>query len=337
MATIQGFAGLQYPRSSDPILQQAWKNNNYQYATSTHEIDHDMHPSLIVQPQSDDDIKAAIKYAKAKGVAVAIKSGGHQYSGASSTSGENILIDLKPTFKTEGKDLMVLDQRSDKSFVYVSVSWSLGEFNGFLAKNNLFIPHGQCTDVRIGGHAQTGGYGQLGRSFGLFGDHVREIRYIDHNAEVKTIDNSSDPDLFNAILGGSPGNFGVITHYTVEVHRDADYDFRKVGGLAPHGVKAVWWYNKPTVEALMTRLAEMADNEEMPRNYDLCVSVLSSDFPLWHLVPELDGVMKKKHPKIYGLDGQPNWPSTIILYAQWVPFSKVSGLAARCQAVPLQP
>lgn len=143
MATIQGFKGLQYPRSADPILQQAWKNNNYQYATSTHEVDHDMHPALIVQPNNDDDIKAAIKYAKANGVAVAVKSGGHQYSGASSTSGPNILIDLKPTFKTEGKDLMVLDQRTDKSFVYVSVSWSLGELNGFLAKNHLFIPHGE--------------------------------------------------------------------------------------------------------------------------------------------------------------------------------------------------
>lgn len=267
MATIQDFKGLQYPRSSDPHLQQAWKNNNYQYATSTHEVDHDMHPALIVQPSGDDDIIAAIKYAKAQGVAVAIKSGGHQYSGASSTSGENILIDLKSTYKTEGKDLKVLDQSTDKSFVYVSVSWSLGEFNGFLAKNGLFVPHGQCTDVRVGGHAQTGGYGQLGRSFGLLGDHVREIRLIGDDAEVKTIDNSSDAELFNAILGGSPGNFGVITHYTIEVHRDADHDFSKVGGLSPHGFKAIWWYNKETVEELMTKLAEMAEDPEVPRNY----------------------------------------------------------------------
>lgn len=322
MATIQDFQGFQYARSSDPLAQQAWKNNNYQYATSTHEIDHDMHPALIVQPTGDKDVQAAIRYAKANNIAVAVKSGGHQYSGASSTSGPNISIDLKLTYKTLGKDLMVLDQRSDKSFVYASCSWSLGEFNGFLAQNSLFLPHGQCTDVHLGGHGQTGGYGQLGRSFGLLGDHVREIRLIDHNAEIRTIDKSSDPDLFNAILGGSPGNFGVITHYTIEVHRDSDYDFSKEGGLAPHGIKAVWWYNKETVKELMTKLAEMADDPSVPRNYDFCVSVLSSDFPLFHLVPELDGVMKDKHPEIYGLDGQAHWPSSIILYAQWVPFSK---------------
>lgn len=176
--------------------------------------------------------------------------------------------------------------------------------------------------MHVGGHAQTGGYGQLGRSFGLFGDHVREIRLVDHNAEIKTIDASSDPDLFNAILGGSPGNFGVITHYTVEVHRDTNHNFRSVGGQAPHGLRAVWWYNEDTVKALLNKVAEMADNPDWPRNYDLGVSVLSSDFSLSDIVPEMDGVMKRDHPEIYGLDGQPKWPAPVILYAQWVPFTK---------------
>lgn len=323
MATIQDFIGIQYIRTAEATVEgQAYKNNNYQYATSSHQVDHDMHPALIVQPKNDADIVAALKYAKANNIAVAVKSGGHQYSGASSTSGSNILIDMKPTFKDLNNDLKVLDQTSDKSFIYVSVSWSLGELNGFLAKNGLFLPHGQCADVHVGGHAQTGGYGQLGRSFGLFGDHVREIRLVDHNAEIKMIDSSSDPELFNAILGGSPGNFGIITHYTVEVHRDTNHDFRSVGGQAPHGLRTVWFYNQETVKALLTKVAEMADNPDTPRNYDLCVSVLSSDFSLSDLVPEIDGVMKRDHPEVYGLDGMPRWPASIILYAQWVPMSK---------------
>jgi len=123
------------------------------------------------------------------------------------------------------------------------------------------------------------------------------------------------------MLGGSPGNFGVITHYTIEVHRDTDHDFRKQGGMQPHGVKAVWWYNKKTVVSLLEKIAEMAEDNDMPRNYDLCVSVLSADFPVLHLVPEMDKVMEKKHPEIYGLDGLPGWPPLIIMYAQWVPFS----------------
>ena len=331
MATIQDFQGIQYIRAADNTIDgQAYKNNNYQYASSSHGIDHDMNPALIVQPKDDADIIAAIKYAKANNIAVAVKSGGHQYSGASSTSGSNILLDMKPTFKELGKDLMVLSQTTDKSFVYVSVSWSLGELNGFLRSKSLFLPHGQCADVHVGGHAQTGGYGQLGRSFGLFGDHVREIRLVDHNAEIKTIDASSDPELFNAILGGSPGNFGIITHYTIEVHRDGNHNFKSVGGQGPRGLKAVWWYNKETVEALLSKVAEMADNPDVPRNYDLCVSVLSSDFSLKDLVPEMDGVMKRDHPNIYGLDGQPKWPASVVLYAQWVPFTKDDKYDPKC-------
>jgi len=248
--------------------------------------------------------KIAVKYAKDNKIAVAVKSGGHQYSGASSTSGDNILIDMKPTYKNVGNDFKILDRSTDKAFIYCRVSFSLGELNGFLKMNGLFVPHGQCADVHVGGHAQTGGYGQLGRSFGLLGDHVREIRLVDHNADLRTIDASSDPDLFNAILGGSPSNFGVITHYTLEVHRDSDHDFKSVGGQGPHGLRAVWWYNKATLEALLTKVAEMADNPEFPRNYDLCVSVLSSDFSIDDLVPEMDGVMRRDHPEIYGLDGQ---------------------------------
>ena len=76
------------------------------------------------------------------------------------------------------------------------------------------------------------------------------------------------------------------------------------------------------MQALLNKVAEMADNPDFPRNYDLCVSVLSSDFPLLHLIPELDGVMKRDHPEIYGLDDQPHWPPTVILYGQWDPFSR---------------
>lgn len=134
MATIQNVKGLQFPRSSDPKLLQAYRNNNYQYATSTHQIDHDMNPGLIIQPKDDDDIIAAVKHAKKEKIAIAVKSGGHQYSGASSTGQNNIQIDLKWTFRArDGTDLVVLPRAEDgKTFVRASVSYCLGEFNGFL-------------------------------------------------------------------------------------------------------------------------------------------------------------------------------------------------------------
>ena len=309
MATITGVTGKQFPQGTD----QAYQDAKYQYASSTHEVDHNMNPALIIQPQSKEDIVLALKYAKSQNVAVAIRTGGHQYSGASSTSAPNIQLDLQMTFR--GPDDRVIFEADGKTFVRTSVSWALGEFNAYLTENKLFVPHGQCTHVHIGGHVQTGGYGQLARSFGLFGDHVVSLEIVNHAGEFKEITKASDPELFFAFLGGSPGNLGVLTHFTIEAHRDSDYE-------GSRGLKALYWYEPKTLNRLMDLLVKMSDDENFPRNYDLCVSVLSSSFPLLDLWPDLDEKMKKDHPEIYGKDGLPFWPRTIVVYAQWVPFAK---------------
>ena len=137
---------------------------------------------------SMDDVIKTVKYARDSKKAIAVRTGGHQYSGqcivindathdsqntgASSTSRANIQLDLSTTFKSKPDDLQVIPTPADAgdvTLVRTSVSWSLGDFLGFLTDNHLFVPTGQCTDVHLGGHVQTGGYGQLARSFGLLG------------------------------------------------------------------------------------------------------------------------------------------------------------------------
>ncbi|KAJ7803455.1 hypothetical protein B0H14DRAFT_3154446, partial [Mycena olivaceomarginata] len=268
MVTIAGVTGKQFlPTTKDYDLMQ------WQYATSTHEVDHDMNPGLIVQPHTKDDIKKAIAFAKAHKKAIAIRTGGHQYSGASSTGQDNIQLDLKTHVPVP--DDLVYFEKGNRSFVRTS-----------------------CTRVHLGGHVQTGGYGQLGRSFGLLGDHVLSLEIIDHDGQEKEITRSSDPDLFFAWLGGSPGNLGVLTHFSIEVHRDADHH----GSL---GLRAVHLYDTAKLRKLLGHLAEMSDDENFPRNYDLCVSVLSASFDILGLMGGLDDRMKEEHPEIFGHDWRP--------------------------------
>src|SRR5436190_1724894 len=96
---IEGLEGMQYPRDGSDIEKLDYAFFNQQYATSTHQKDHNMYPSLIVRPKGDEDIIKAVTWARKNNVAVAVKSGGHQYSGASSTSGKNIQLDLSNTYK----------------------------------------------------------------------------------------------------------------------------------------------------------------------------------------------------------------------------------------------
>ncbi|KAN0081853.1 hypothetical protein V8E54_003151 [Elaphomyces granulatus] len=308
MATIEGIVGPQYLQGT-----AKYDAEKYQYAASSHEEDHHMHPALIIQPHNKQDIALALQYARSKKIAVAIRTGGHQYSGASSTAEPNIQLDLKMTFRNPD-DRKIFDV-GPKTFIRTSVSWALGEFNKYLGDNHVFVPHGQCVNVHLGGHVQTGGYGQLGRSFGLLGDHVTTLEIIDHEGNEKEVSRNNNPELFFALLGGSPGNLGVLTHFTIEVHRDSDHQ-------GSRGMKALYWYEPETLKRLVDILVEMSDSEDFPGNYDFCVSVLSSSFDLKSLIPDVDDHMREDHPEIFGKDGVPFWPRTIVVYAQWVPFQQ---------------
>ncbi|KAF3152068.1 hypothetical protein TWF594_005822 [Orbilia oligospora] len=158
---IEDLEGMQYPRDGTELQQKDYAYFNQQYATSSHQKDHYMNPSLIVQPKGDHNI---IKI------------------WCIVTSGKNIQIDLTNTYK----DMMVFNPTglANKTYVYAGVSNRLKDFNAYLTYNKLFVPHGFCAYVCVGGHAQTGGYGQLSRSFGLFGDHVRLIRMVDYNGAI---------------------------------------------------------------------------------------------------------------------------------------------------------
>lgn len=135
---------MQYSRdTSSQFGQKDYKFFNQQYATTSYQAEHDMNPALIVQPKEDEDVVKAVQWARDNKVSVAVRSGGHQYSGASSTGGKNIQIDLTNTYK----DMMVLEEDGvpdDRALVLAGVSNRLQDFNDYLRSVNLFVPHGQC-------------------------------------------------------------------------------------------------------------------------------------------------------------------------------------------------
>ena len=329
---------MQYSRDSSQYARQDYNFFNQQYATTSYGIDHNMNPAHILKPKDDDDVKSAIQWATKNKVAIAIKSGGHQYSGASSCGDKNVQLDLSDTYK----DMKIvedptIDVPNDRVLVFAGVSNQLQDFNAYLTNHGLFLPTGQCAYVCLGGHGQTGGYGQLGRSFGLLGDHITEIRMIDHAGQVLHINQHNHNELFYAIRGGSPGNFGVITHYTIMAFKAESYmgienTIKTPKGpkqfKGPRGVKAFWLFNEKTLTSLLKAVADMSDKGNAPRGFDLCVNVLSQNFDITKLFPSFknDEVWRGLQKKVVSffpatiralLEGK--LPPTIVLYAQWCP------------------
>lgn len=306
LSHIAGVVGPQYLPTD-----AGYSDHQQQYASSTYQGERQLDPGLIVLAANVEDIKLTLRTAKKLGVAVALRTGGHQYSGASSTGPQNIQLDLSNAFK--GLDDLMIKFDGDKTVVRASVSYSLGDFINFLSEHKVFVPTGQCTDVHLGGHVQTGGYGQLIRSFGLLGDHVISIEYIDADENVLEASRSVRPDMFSAFLGGSPGNLGVLTHFTVEVHRDSDYD-------GSCGLLAVHLYSKGKLNELLDQLVKMSDDKDFPGNYDLCISVLSRSWKLGDFHKGLEDALKILHPEHFDPLTGLLIVSAIIVYAQWVKF-----------------
>ncbi|KAF9914207.1 hypothetical protein BX616_008747, partial [Lobosporangium transversale] len=252
-----GFQGKVIQRGDE-----AYEESVYQYAWSSYEDKGTVEPAAVIYALDDSDVQLAIKLAKQYKFGIAIRTGGHHYTGASSAWDQSIQVDVSDTYTD------FTWENDDKSQVTLGISITLGKFQSKLRKANRFIPTGQCSYVNLGGHVQTGGYGQLIRSFGLLADYVQKVRIItaDGNPRWVVRGVEADKDLLYGILGGSPGNFGVITDVTLNLLKDEDYPESR-------GFRAVFKYTPETLKRLLDVMVDMDNEDESTAgDYDYCIS-----------------------------------------------------------------
>ena len=261
------------PAFSCPVYEMGdpsyWKFV-YQYATTSNPAAN-MSPAAIICPQhpnADPDVKTAILYAAANGLGVAVRTGGHAYSGTSSTTSNNIQLDLSGAYTDWNYDART-------GLLRLGISYSLLEFNTKLQEAGLFMPTGQCYNVHVGGHVQTGGYGQLARAFGLFSDQVVsfEIFLADGTKKTVAVDSAvqADRDLFFAVLGGGPGNYGIVTHITIRPRKDADHKYSRA-------YKYAIPYDPALDHGVLVQLFNLVREwEHAPGDYDFCFTVAAAE------------------------------------------------------------
>ncbi|MCB9603816.1 MAG: FAD-binding oxidoreductase [Sandaracinus sp.] len=256
-----------------PLDGRAYRLAQYQYATTSRPAEQ-MTPGVIVRPQPPhayEDVARALRYARERGMAVAVRTGGHCYTGTSSTSRENLQLDLRDAFPEWEHD-----RASGR--IRCGISRTLHDFKSRLAAHvddrgrpdPLFVPAGQCYAVNLGGHCMTGGVGQSTRAFGMLADHLLEADVILASGERRTIGPKStkleDRELFWAMFGGGPGDYALLTHVTFRPLRDADHaharGFRRIFPYDPR-------FDTDKLEALLQLVVDFAD---APQDYDLCVS-----------------------------------------------------------------
>jgi len=165
----------------------------------------------IVAAKHVSHVQATVVCAKANGIQLRIRSGGHDYEGLSYTSSVPFVILDMYNLRS-----ITVDVSSKKAWVQAGAT--LGELYTKIneASQTLAFPAGVCPTVGVGGHITGGGFGNLMRKFGITVDHVIDAQLIGVNG--KLLDRATmGEDLFWAIRGGGGASFGVILSWKINL------------------------------------------------------------------------------------------------------------------------
>ncbi len=160
-------------------------------------------PQVRVVAASAASVGATIRWATDNGIGFAIRSGGHSYEGFSQNP--DLVIDVR--------GMIGINFSADKKSVAIGSGSSLGSVYDKLSRSDLAIPAGTCFPVGVAGHSLGGGFGLLGRPFGLACDSILSMELVDAAGQIRHAGEQENPDLFWALRGGGNGSFGVVTNF----------------------------------------------------------------------------------------------------------------------------
>jgi FAD/FMN-containing dehydrogenase len=168
----------------------------------------DRRPGLIARCAGPADVIAAVRFAAAHRLLVAVKGGGHNITGNAVCDG-GLMIDLSP-MKGIRVDLQNRTARAE-----AGLTW--GEFNRETQAFGLATTGGVVSTTGIAGLTLGGGLGWLASKHGLSCDNLLSADIVTADGQLLTASAEHNPDLFWGLRGGG-GNFGVVTSFEYCLH-----------------------------------------------------------------------------------------------------------------------
>ncbi len=190
----------------------------------------DIATTAIIRCTAVSDVQHAVQFVSRFQLPFAVRSGGHSYTGLSSTAG--VLIDIGQ-----------LNQISlERDIASIGAGAKLGDVYATLGLQQRSIPAGSCASVGIAGLVLGGGLGIADRQFGLTCDALRRVELVTAQGEVIHCSATEHAELFWALRGGGGGQFGIATHFEFDTFATAP--IRNYIGRYPlkdgNQVLAVW-------------------------------------------------------------------------------------------------
>lgn len=175
--------------------------------------------AYAVAAESAADVAATIKFAKKHNIRFVIRNTGHDYLGRSTGAGALSVW----TQRLKGIEFKTWkDKHYRGSAVKVGAGVQGFEVMAAAHARGQVVVGGECPTVGIaGGYTQGGGHSALSTSFGLSADNTLEFEVVTAAGKLVVASRSRNSDLFWALSGGGPGNYGVVISMTVKTFPDS--------------------------------------------------------------------------------------------------------------------
>lgn len=168
----------------------------------------DCRPAMIARVAGAADVHQAVRFARAEGMPLAVRGGGHHIAGTSLCE-DGLVIDL-----SELRSVIVDPQKSQAQ---VAPGATLADFDAEAQAFGLATPLGINSTTGVAGLTLGGGFGWLSRKYGMTIDNLLAADVVTADAELVHANTYENPDLFWALRGGG-GNFGVVTRFVYQLH-----------------------------------------------------------------------------------------------------------------------
>jgi FAD/FMN-containing dehydrogenase len=168
----------------------------------------DRSPGAILRCRGNADVMEAVRFVREHGLFLAVRGGGHDFAGHSTTDG-GLLVDLS---LMQG---IRIDPAARRAWLQPGVL--VGAFDHESQAFGLASTGGTVSGVGVAGYTLGGGTGYLARRHGLAVDTFTGADVVTASGELVRADPSNHPDLFWALRGGG-GNFGIVTSFERTLH-----------------------------------------------------------------------------------------------------------------------
>jgi len=182
---------------------------HYRQGTCWHARVPDQYPEYIIVATDDDDVVGAVQLARREGLTVAVRSGGHSWSG-SHLRDDSVLIDMVNMRRVE------IDPDALTAVAEPGAKGS--EVAEMLAAHQLYFPTGHNVGISLGGYLLQGGFPWAGREYGPSCMSVTGIDAVTMRGELIHADEYENSDLLWAARGAGPGFFAVVTRFYLKLY-----------------------------------------------------------------------------------------------------------------------